>query len=105
MTAKGTKELLTGDTATLVARALILLGLAWNGMNQGTTKENTEDIKITLTKMTGKQEAFEYRISRNETLDGKEHSELRQMVEQNRKDLQDFKDRYTWNYKPASEQP
>lgn len=96
MTVKGTKELLTGDTATLVARALIILGLTWNGMNQGTTKENTEDIKITLTKMTGKQEALEQRIARNEIIDGTDHNNLRIMVEQNRKDLDNFKE-YVWS--------
>lgn len=99
MTVKGTKELLTGDTATLVARALIILGLTWNGLKQETTKENTEDIKITLSTLRVKQDAIEQRISRNEILDGNDHSYLRQMVDRTKTDLDEFKQQYYYEKK------
>lgn len=94
MTIKGTTELLTGDMATLVARVLIILGLTWNGVKQDATKENTEDIKISLTKVAAKQEALEQRVSRNEQLDGRDHYDLKKLAEDNRKELQDFKDKF-----------
>ncbi len=94
MTIKATKELLTGDTATLLSRLLIILALSWNGVNQVTTKDNTEDIKATLAGQKEKVHALEQRVSRNEFLDGSDHSRLQIQVDQSRKDFQDFKETY-----------
>lgn len=94
MTVKGTKELLTGDTATLITRLLIIAALGWGGVNQKETMENTDYIVRSLTTLEVKQSAMEQRISRNEQLDGSDHSNLRIMVEENRKELQEFKDKF-----------
>ena len=94
MTLKSATDILTGDAGTLITRLLILVALGWGGVNQIDTKDNTEDIKKTLHEITIKQAVMEQRVTRNEILDGSDHSRLQVQVEQQRKDLQEFKETY-----------
>lgn len=100
MTIKSTKELLTGDSATLIIRLLMIVGIGYSGIQSKEGSDNTEAIKTSLARLEEKHISIEQRIQRNEIVDANEHAQLRSQNEEQRKEFHDFKDKYFLIPKP-----